>query len=99
MRFQSIERWVASLVLGTAGTGIAILWPTHRAVGWAFLIAAGAIGIIAVVWALARWHARKEFEREHEREQPASRLPPIQTQSTDVAHDGINVNVGTISQN
>src|SRR5258708_7191598 len=87
---------VGGLVLTLIGSGIAVIWPDKR-LGWFFIAAGLLIFLFAVVWVVARWHARKEFDREHE--EPASRRSPTQTQSTEVAHGGIYVNVGTISQN
>ena len=86
---------VGGLVLTLIGSGIAVVWPDKR-LGWIFIAAGLLIFLFAVVWVVARWHARKEFERE----QQANR-PPLgnQAQTTEVAHGGIHVNVGTISQN
>lgn len=45
---------VVSIVFGLAGTGIALLWPTRRWVGWGFIVTAVAIAVLAGIWALAR---------------------------------------------
>jgi hypothetical protein len=77
----SIDRMlgVASLVLGLAGTGIAILWPTHRGVGWGFLIAAAVTALIAGVWVISRRYALKEYQSQVP--QPGARGIPAPAQT------------------
>ena len=85
-----------------AGTGIVVLWPDKRWLGWIFLSAAGLVALIGIVWAVARWHARKEFEREHSSKLPTATSPPIQQQAYAEALSGgihIPISVGTIQQN
>ncbi|HXI24045.1 MAG TPA: hypothetical protein VNG71_09220 [Pyrinomonadaceae bacterium] len=96
----SIDRAVAvgGVTIGLIGTGIVVLWPEKRWLGWVFIGLGLLIALLSIVWALAVWHARKEFEHEHE-QSAVARQQPNQTQNAEVARGGIHVNVGTISQN
>src|SRR5436309_7293544 len=91
---MSVDRGlgVASLILGLAGTGIALLWPTHRWVGWAFLVGALSVAVLGGVWALARYQTIKEYGSG--RPSPA----PLHSAYAEAVRGGIHLNVGTISQ-
>lgn len=81
----SIDRsvGVGSLVIGLIGTGIVVLWPEKRWLGWVFLALAFLILLIAIVWALAVRHARKELQQHNS---SLSIMPPIEQRSTQMAN-------------
>jgi hypothetical protein len=62
----SIDRavGVGGITVGLIGSGIVVVWPDKRWLGWIVIGLGLLIAAFAVVWALAGWHARKEFERD-----------------------------------
>jgi len=69
----SIDRTVGigGVTIGLIGTGIVVLWPQKRWLGWAFIGLGVLIAVVAIVWALAVRHARKEFADRHREALPS----------------------------
>jgi hypothetical protein len=79
----SIDRavGVGGVTVGLIGSGIVVLWPDKRWLGWVLIGLGLLIAAFAVVWALARWQARKEFEREL----PIASISPVRQQLNQTA--------------
>lgn len=62
-----IDRTVAvgGVIVGLVGTGIVVLWPEKRWLGWVFIGLGLVIALISIVWTLAVSHARREFNQSH----------------------------------
>lgn len=86
---MSIDRTVGvgGVTIGLIGTGIVVLWPDKRWLGWVFIGLGLLIAVLSIVWALAEWHARKEFEA---RPSPASIPTPQITQNAQISP---NINI------
>jgi hypothetical protein len=93
----SIDRavGVGGVSVSLIGTGIVVLWPDKRWLGWVFIGLGMFIAVLAMVWALARWHTRQEFERKDQNLLQPLAKPAAHVEAT---HGGVHVNVGTISQ-
>jgi hypothetical protein len=66
---MSIDRaiGVGGVSIGLIGTGIVVLLPDKRWLGWVFIAVGSGIAALAVLYAIAKWQASKEYERAHPR--------------------------------
>lgn len=96
---MSIDRavGVGGVSVGLIGTGIVVLWPDKRWLGWVFIAVGSGIGVLAVVWALARWHTQREFENRHSSTPPVL-LPAQQLTQSPTINNSPTINVGPFTQ-
>jgi hypothetical protein len=66
---MSIDRTVGvgGVTIGLIGTGIVVLWPDKRWIGWVFIALGLLIAVLAIVWALAAHHTRRELEADQKK--------------------------------
>src|SRR5437899_38528 len=64
---MSIDRTVGvgGVTIGLVGTGIVVLWPEKRWLGWVFIGLGLLIAFVSIAWTLAVWHTRKQLEERH----------------------------------
>jgi hypothetical protein len=61
---------IGGVAIGLVGSGIVLLWPEKRWLGWVFISMGLLVALVAIVWALAVSHARKELEGKHSNPAP-----------------------------
>ncbi|MGZ8843374.1 MAG: hypothetical protein ACXW18_06905 [Pyrinomonadaceae bacterium] len=74
------------MTIGLVGTGIVVLWPEKRWVGWVFIGLGLLIALLSIVWALAFRYARKEFEMSR----PSPSAIPTQQPTQNLTQTGID---------
>lgn len=87
----SIDRavGVGGVVITLIGSGVAVLWPNRR-LGWIFTGAGLFVFVLAMVWMLAKWQARKELEKERAPVGAAVPAPSQHLTQTANPHDEFN---------
>ena len=65
----SIDRTVGvgGVTVGLIGTGIVVLWPDKRWLGWVFIALGFLIAVLAIVWTLAVYYTRRELEADQKK--------------------------------